>query len=223
MRDTIYAFYCVLTLSRRFYLLSKTHHPDHNPSDPQASEHFIKISEAYSILGSPQKRARYDRDFQSAQGASRSDAPQGSHSSSSTPFGSRPASGLSRRRTQFKGPPPSFYRSGGWGPQGSRRQAQAEGSGSVGTDVPRGGGFGPGQGQAGYNDVPHFDQEGHHRTQEQQDRRRRRRMEEGSIVFVGGGSVLFQFFLVSAVITLALSIPTIFHTSRDGRKKKDQS
>ena len=213
----------VLTQPRQFYLLSKIHHPDHNPNDPQASERFVKISEAYAILGSPRNRERYDRDIQGAQRASPTNAPRGSHSSSSTPFGSRPAGGLSRRRTQFKGPPPSFYRSGGWGAQGSKRQAQAEGSGSAGAAEYKGGGFGPpGQGQTSSNDVPHFDQKGHHRTQEHQDQRRRRRMEEGSIGFVDGGSVLFQFFLVSAVITLALSIPTMFNTGRDGRKKKDQ-
>ena len=208
----------LLTLLRQFYSLSKAHHPDHNPNDPQSSERFVKISEAYAILGSPQKRDRYNRDIQGAQDATRSNAPRGSHSSSSTPFGSRPASGLSRRRTQFKGPPPSFYRSGGWGAQGSKRQAQAEASGSAGNGEPRAAGFGPGQGQTGFNDVPHFDQEGHHRTQEQQDQRRRRRMEEESAGFAQGGSVLFQFFLITAVVTFAFSIPTLFDSSRDGRK-----
>lgn len=209
-------------IKKQFYLLSKTHHPDHNPTDPQASDRFVKISEAYAILGSPQKRERYDRETQGNQSASRSNAPRGSHSSASTPFGSRPPSGLSRRRTQFRGPPPSFYQSGGWGAHGRKRQAQAEGSGSAGTGEPRGGGFGPGQGQAGYNNVPHFDQEGHHRTQEQQDQRRRRRLDEESVGSADGGSVLFQFFLVTAVITLALSIPTVFEKSKDGRKKKDE-
>ena len=212
-------FHQLLTHRRQFYTLSKTHHPDHNPNDPGASERFVKISEAYAILGSPQKRERYDRDVQGAHDPSRSNAPRGSHSSSSTPFGSRPASGLSRRRTQFKGPPPSFYRSGGWGAQGSKRQAQAEGSGSSGASQPRAGGFRPGQGQAGFNDVPHFDQEGHHRTQEQQDQRRRKRMEEESVGFAEGGSVLVQFFLVTAVVTVAFSVPPLFDRSRDGRKK----
>ncbi|KAL9128113.1 MAG: hypothetical protein Q9175_007596 [Cornicularia normoerica] len=212
----------VLTQRRQFYSLSKTHHPDHNPTDPQASERFVKISEAYAVLGSPQKRKRYDQDIQGAQDVSRSNAPRGSHSSSSTPFGSRPASGLSRRRTQFRGPPPSFYRSGGWGAQGSKRQAQAEGLGSAGTGEPRGGGFGPGQGQAGLNDVRHFDREGHHRTQEQQDQRRRRRMEEESVGFVEGGSVLFQFLLITALVTFAFSIPTLFDRRRHERKRKDE-
>lgn len=212
----------MFTWRRQFYSLSKTHHPDLNPNDPQASERFVRISEAYAVLGSPQKRERYDRDVQRAQGLSRSTAPKGSHSSTSTPFGARPASGLSRRRTQFKGPPPSFYRSGGWGAQGSKRQAQAEASGSAGTGEPIGGGFGPGQGQAGFNDVPHFDHEGHHRTQEQQDQRRRRRMDEESVEFAEGGSVMFQFFLITAVVTSAFLIPTILDRNRDGRKKKDE-
>ena len=211
----------VLTQTRHFYSLSKTHHPDHNPNDPQASERFIRISEAYAILGSPQKREFYDRKIQIAQSGSRSNEARGSHSSSSTSFGSRPASGLSQRRTQFKGPPPSFYRNGGWGPHGSKRQAQAEGLGSAGTGKSRGGGFRPGQEHAGFNDVPHFDQEGHHRTQEMQDERRRRRIEDESVGFADGGSVMFQFFLVAAVIILALSIPTIFDKSKDRRRKKD--
>lgn len=213
------AVYRALTQRRQFYSLSKTHHPDHNANDPQASERFVKISEAYAVLGSPQKRERYDRDIQDAQESSRSHAHRGSHSSSSTPFGSRPGSGLSRRRTQFKGPPPSFYRSGGWGAQGSKRHAQAEGSGSAGTGDPIGGGFGPGRGQAGFNDVPHFNREGHHHTQEQQDQRRRKRLEEESVGFAEGGSVLFQFLLITAVVTFAFSIPVLFDRSRDGAKR----
>lgn len=214
--------YRVLTQLRQFYSLSKTHHPDHNPNDPQASERFVKISEAYAILGSPQKRERYDRDIHRPQGPSPFNAPRGSHSSSSTPFGSRPASGLSRRRTQFKGPPPSFYRSGGWGAQSNKRQAQAEASGSAATGQPRGGGFGPGQGQAEFNDVPHFDHEGHHRTQEQQDQRRRRRLERESVEFTEGGSVLFQFLLITAVITFTFSITSLFDKGEDRRKRKTE-
>ena len=216
------AFHQVLTRRRQFYSLSRTHHPDHNPNDPQAPERFVKISEAYAVLGSPQKRERYDRDVQRAQGASRSSVHQGSHSTSSTPFGSRPASGLSRRRAQFKGSPPSFYRNGGWGTQGSKRQAQAEASGSAATGEPRGGGFGPGQGQSGFHDVPHFDQEGHHRTQEQQDQRRRKRMEDEGVGSEDGRSVLFRFLLITSVVTFAFSIPSLFDRRRNGRKTKDE-
>ena len=221
MRSDIYGLEELLTQRRQFYSLSKTHHPDRNRNDPQASERFVRISEAYAVLGTPQKRERYDRDIQGVQGANWSKAPQGSHSSYSTPFGSRPASGLSRRRTQFKGPPPSFYRSGGWGAQGSKRQAPAEEPGTAETGEPRGGGFGPGQGQAGFNDVPHFDRERHHRTQEQQDERRRRRIEDESVGFTEGSSVLFQFLLITTVVTFALSIPSLLDGSRASRKKDE--
>lgn len=207
---------------RQFYQLSKTHHPDHNPNDPQASDRFVKISEAYAVLGNPQKRERYDLDIQRAQGGPTRHAQRGSHSSSSTPFGSRPASGLSRRRTHFKGPPPSFYRSGGWGQQSAKRQSQANAAAeSAGTGDSRGGGLGPGQGQAGFaNDVPHFDQEGHYRTQEQQDQRRQRRMGQESVDYSREGSMLAKFVFVTAVVTFAYSIPAMFDNAMNKRRRE---
>ena len=199
---------CVVSLinHRQFYALSKAHHPDHNPDDPQASERFVKISEAYATLGDSKKRLRYDRDILRNQSQPSYQPPRGSYSSASTPYGSRPASGLSRRRTQFKGPPPSFYRSGGWGVHGARRQSEAErASCAAESSSAPGGGFGPGQGQAGMNNnVPHFDQDGHYRTQVSQEQRwKRRRMTGNHEYSTDQADVFLRFLVVGGIVSLA--------------------
>ena len=216
--------------TRQFYSLSKVHHPDHNPNDPEASTRFVKISEAYAILGSPQKRERYDRDNRQAVNEHQASERRGSHSSSA-PFGSRPASGLSRRRTQFRGPPPSFYRSGGWGTQAAKRRSQAEStasgaastvaeSASAGSSTAYGRGFGPGGAHGGWeNDLPHFDRDAHYRTQEQQDERRRRRLEDDTMSTGSSGGVWINFFLLSGVVVLAGSLPLIFRTGASDERK----
>ncbi|MCJ1243518.1 hypothetical protein MMC30_000715 [Trapelia coarctata] len=242
------------SIKKQFYALSSLHHPDHNPTDPTASSRFVKISEAYAILGHPDTRARYDRDHLPSTShpstfSSTAHSPRGSHSSSSGPYGARPASGLSKRRTQFRGPPPSFYRSGGWGAHGAKRaaaqEAAAEGarntaSGSTnpmndsaghssssthgGMGNSMGGGFGASQSmRAGWNDVPHFDREGHLWTQEQHERRRRRRMEEESAGYErgGGGGMVWNFLFVTGVVVLAGFVPGIWAMAGT-RKRRDE-
>ena len=204
--------------------MSKAHHPDHNPNDPEASSRFVKISEAYVTLGNAQKRERYDRDFQRAAGGHIQQEPRGSHSSSSTPWGSRPASGLSRRRTQFRGPPPSFYRSGGWGTQGAKRQSQADSAaGASGCGASMGGVFRPSQAQAGWdNDVPHFDRNGHYRTQEQQESRRRRRQEKQAADYGGVPGVWINFVIIGGVVSLA-SLPFLLFERTQDIKSRHRS
>jgi DnaJ-class molecular chaperone len=47
---------------RKAYLrLAVKYHPDRNPGDPAAEEHFKDISQAYAILSDPAARARYER------------------------------------------------------------------------------------------------------------------------------------------------------------------
>jgi curved DNA-binding protein len=41
--------------------LAMKYHPDRNPGDKQAEDHFKEINEAYQVLSDPKKRARYDQ------------------------------------------------------------------------------------------------------------------------------------------------------------------
>ncbi|KAI1459212.1 DnaJ-domain-containing protein [Annulohypoxylon moriforme] len=186
-------------IKKSFYALSKTHHPDHNPSNPHASRRFMRISEAYSILSIPAKRASYDRDTLQLHKRIQHQTPHHRPSYSSTnPAGGRPASGLSRRRSAFQGPPPSFFRSGGWGAHGTNRKAahedstgsstsqsassssssQNSGTTANGNGTGPAGGMGPGQspyGRGFESNPPHFDRESHERTGKWSDRRRAQR------------------------------------------------
>lgn len=198
----------------------------------------MEISEAYAVLGNPAKRERYDRDTQKRpSGGPLSSVNRGGGSSShssSGPLGSRPASGLSRRRTQFRGPPPSFYRSGGWGSQGAKRASQAEAAASAPPrPAPRSaasgasntrGGIGIGGSQTGWdNDVPHFDRDGHYRTQEQQEQRRIKRNRGDSVDYESGGSILIKFALVGGVLSLAYLITTTVENGRVHPHNKNAS
>ncbi|KAL8693677.1 MAG: hypothetical protein Q9218_001534 [Villophora microphyllina] len=206
-------------IKRKFYDLSKHHHPDRNPNDPHAAERFVKISEAYAILGHTSNREKYDREIERSAPWRSHHVPRGSHSSS-TPYGARPASGLSRRRTQFRGPPPSFFRNGGWGAQTAKRQRQADttastqassASASDTTRASSGGGYGSGSTSWGFDyDVSHFDRDGHMRTQEQQDQRRQRRTGEEAVGYSTGGNVLVNFIFVSGMLAAACLIPALF-------------
>lgn len=194
---------------RSFYTLSKTHHPDHNPKDPHAPRRFMLINEAYSTLRHPEKRARYDRDVMRLRHHQATHHPPKGSYHSTGPAGGRPASGLSRRRGSFTGPPPSFFRNGAWGAQGSKRKAAHEESAGGGAE--REAGMGPGQDPyhgTRTRDAPHWDRQQHERTQRNQAERRARRMaglDEGS-PFVDTG-LFGRFLVVGGVILFAGFVP----------------
>lgn len=161
-------------IKKQFYTLSKAHHPDHNPNNQEeAAKKFVAISDAYHLIGNPKSRETWDRENYRRPDVGREDgAPSGSG------FGARKASGLSRRRTQFRGPPASFYRNGGYGAAANARQSHmgrdAAAEAFKQQQEAQAQASAPGGGYAGEtgswpfttdpNDVPHFDREGHFRT-----------------------------------------------------------
>lgn len=48
-------------LKKAYRKLAMKYHPDRNPGDKQAEEHFKEASQAYQILSDAEKRAQYDR------------------------------------------------------------------------------------------------------------------------------------------------------------------
>jgi curved DNA-binding protein CbpA len=195
-------------LKRQFYILSKETHPDVNRQDPTAAARFAQISESYAVLADPEKRKRYDRDVmralqlqQDRQGRQRSGS--GSYA------GSRPASGLSKRRGVFKGPPPSFYAQGGGTSAGAQHDAYARAQQASGQDH-TGGTFNA----DAYSDDPNsaFDSRPTYKTQTHEDyRRMNRRQAElaAAHAAVEEDNFWVRFIVVSGIIALSVGVGTV--------------
>ncbi len=48
-------------IRKSYRRLALKYHPDRNPGDPKAEEHFKEIAEAYGVLIDPLKRSEYDQ------------------------------------------------------------------------------------------------------------------------------------------------------------------
>ena len=222
-------------IKKQFYALSKKNHPDHNKDDPAASTRFVAISEAYHTLSVPEKRAQYDAHLHQAErrsGWGRGGVgahPRGSHSSASY-AGSKPATGLNKKRGTFRGPPPSFYNSGGYGSHGAKRAEYAHhdpnpsgdeaGPDSYGEQ----GGYGPGQQRQGRG-VPHFDNTRHQQRHEQVQEhilkgRRRSTLHRRGEEYARGGSHLTRFLIVSGIIGSIGAFVKVFEDGEDKKPRK---
>jgi curved DNA-binding protein CbpA len=213
--------------TRQFYALSKLYHPDLSPA-PDASQKFVKISEAYHVLGSTTKRVSYDRDYSRVHSPVRRGGSHSSHTaregSGTSPVGGRPASGLSRRRTQFRGPPPSFYNAGGYGSTSSRREHPSASSSHGNSSQPRQ--QNPESDPYAYsnNDTAHWDREAHYRThetlrqrKERIDSQNRTNLEEYNV----GGSLMWNFLLVSSIVGIVTGASVILsgRSSKEGKRR----
>ncbi|HEY8240250.1 MAG TPA: DnaJ domain-containing protein, partial [Kiritimatiellia bacterium] len=47
-------------IKKQYRKLAAKHHPDKNQNDAKAAERFKEISEAYHVVGDPEKRKQYD-------------------------------------------------------------------------------------------------------------------------------------------------------------------
>lgn len=214
-------------IKKSFYKLSKLHHPDHNPNDPNAPRRFMRISEAYSVLAHTDKRATYDRDVMRHHQSSNYH-PHHSHTHrnasyhSTGPAGGRPASGLSRRRTQFKGPPPSFFRNTGSG-QSQAYKPEHNGKGPTKEQqqqYEQQYGFGPGnvnqndRGTRTAPQTPHFDSASNERTHRNlTDRAAERRATAAATAAMAEPSMMVGFVIIMTVIFASAALPALLFSS----------
>jgi molecular chaperone DnaJ len=87
-------------IKKAYRRLAREYHPDANPGDPEAAERFKRISHAYEVLSSPEKRSRYDTFGDERVGAEQFSDFGGISDLFATFFGG----GVGGRATQQRGP-----------------------------------------------------------------------------------------------------------------------
>lgn len=115
-------------IARAYKKMALKHHPDKNPKHKEkAEENFKKITEAYDVLRSPEKRKAYDQFGKQGVGAG-APGPQSSDFSTGFPGGMQGGGGMTREQADnifkmfFGGQDP--FAAFAFGPGGSSRQFQ---------------------------------------------------------------------------------------------------
>lgn len=205
-------------LKKRFYALSKTHHPDLHPTDKTAVQKFQQISESYSVLSDPDRRRRYDRDVlhlhhQHRQNSSSYNVNDPQQQRGGTYAGSRAPTGLSKRRSAFRGPPPSYFRHGQGGSYDPNVNPSARASSSANTAYDGHNYTGPGGGGSGTTydpDAPDFDARPVYKTQTAEDSRRNARraaaLAEAQEAAEADGDFWARFVIVTGVLLVGVTV-----------------
>ncbi len=103
-------------LRKAYRDLAKKNHPDANPDDKAAEERFKRISDAYDILGNPEKREQYDMMRQGG----------------NDPFAGGGAEGFGDLSEIFR----SMFGGGAGNPFGGRRSSSGRGTYQVEIEIP---------------------------------------------------------------------------------------